>query len=209
MATSRNTDTDTGAPGVRRRGPELERAILDAALEQLGSVGWTSLTMEGVATRARTGKAAVYRRWPSKGDLVADALRAALPDPEGPPDRGSLREDLIELGVRLLRAMYSPGGCALRALIDECDRTEAERFIGIILGRAVEPGKRMIGEVVRRGIARGEVRPDAEEGECLVADVMPALMLYRHKVTGAPVAESDITEIVDRVMMPLLGPRTG
>ncbi|HZG05266.1 MAG TPA: TetR/AcrR family transcriptional regulator [Streptomyces sp.] len=205
MATSRNTGT--GAPGVRRRGTELERAILDATLEQLGSVGWTGLTMEGVAARARTGKAAVYRRWPSKADLVADALRSGLPTPEEPPDCGSLREDLIQLCERLRAAMYSSSGCALRAVIDECDRTEAERFVEIIVGRVVEPGKRMIGEVVRRGIARGEVRADAT-GD-LVVDVVPALMMYRHKVTGAPLERSDVVGIVDQVMVPLLRPRTG
>ncbi|GAA2448420.1 TetR/AcrR family transcriptional regulator [Streptomyces macrosporus] len=203
MATSRNTDTD--APAVRRRGTELERAILDATLEQLGNVGWAGLTMEGVAARARTGKAAVYRRWHSKVDLVADALRAGLPDPEEAPDCGSLREDLIHLCVRLRDAMYSPTGCALRAVIDECDRTDAERFFGIIAGRVLEPGKRLIGEVVRRGVARGEVRADAT-GD-LVVDVLPAMLMYRHKVTGASLEESDLIDIVDQVMMPLLGPR--
>ncbi|CAM5724390.1 hypothetical protein SVIOM342S_03175 [Streptomyces violaceorubidus] len=64
----------------RRRGAVLERAILEAALDQLGTVGWNGLTMEGVAAGAQTGKAAVYRRWPSKEDLVADALRSGLPD---------------------------------------------------------------------------------------------------------------------------------
>jgi AcrR family transcriptional regulator len=205
MATSRNAET--GAPGARRRGPELERAILDATLEQLGSVGWTGLTMEGVAARARTGKAAVYRRWPSKSELVADALRAALPGPQELPDRGSLREDLVQLCGRMREAMYSPSGCALRAVLDECDRTEAERFIGLIVGRVLEPGKRMIGEVVRRGIERGEVRPDAT-GD-LIVDVVPAIMMYRHKTAGAPLEESDIVDVVDQVMMPLLSPRTG
>lgn len=64
----------------------LERAILDAALEQLSTVGWNGLTMEGVAAGAQTGKAAVYRRWPSKEDLVADALEAGLPRFEEVPD---------------------------------------------------------------------------------------------------------------------------
>ncbi len=75
----------------------LERAILDAALEQLSTVGWNGLTMEGVAAGAQTGKAAVYRRWPSKEDLVADALRAGLPRFDSAPDLGSVREDLLEL----------------------------------------------------------------------------------------------------------------
>ena len=75
----------------------LERAILEAALEQLSTVGWNGLTMEGVAAGAQTGKAAVYRRWPSKEDLVADALQAGLPRLEQAPDTGSVREDLLAL----------------------------------------------------------------------------------------------------------------
>lgn len=80
MVTSRSAATARPRTVVsRRRGPVLERAILDAALEQLSTVGWNGLTMEGVAAQAQTGKAAVYRRWPSKEDLVADALAAGLP----------------------------------------------------------------------------------------------------------------------------------
>lgn len=194
-------------PAIRRRGAELERAILDATLEQLGTHGWTGLTMEGVAAKARTGKAAVYRRWPTKGDLVADALRAGLPETGLPPDHGDLREDLIEMCSRMLDAMYSRSGNALRAILDECDRPEAERFHELVMGGVVEPGKRLIGDIVRRGIERGEVREDAT-GE-LVVDVAPAMMMYRHKVTGSPLGESDIAEMVDQVMLPLLAPRTG
>lgn len=88
----------------RRRGPVLERAILDAALEQLSTVGWGGLTMEGVAAGARTGKAAVYRRWPSKEDLVADALEAGLPSLE--------TRRITEVSVRT--SITSPAGCGRR-----------------------------------------------------------------------------------------------
>ncbi|MEC4015857.1 TetR/AcrR family transcriptional regulator [Streptomyces sp. H27-D2] len=207
MATSRRTAHDSTPVSLRRRGPVLEHAILDAALEQLASVGWTGLTMEGVAARAQTGKAAVYRRWSSKGDLVADALRAGLPEVTEPPDQGCLRADLIELCGRMREAMYSRSGHALRAVLDECDRTEAERFVELILGGVVEPGKRLMAEVVRRGIERGEVRADAT-GELLV-DVLPAMMMYRHKMTGADLREHDLLEVIDQVMLPLLSPRSG
>ena len=79
--------------------------------------------MEGVAAGARTGKAAVYRRWPSKEDLVADALRAGLPRLEAAPDRGSVREDLLVLCRRARDAMFSQSGLAVRAVVHECDAT--------------------------------------------------------------------------------------
>ena len=86
MVTSRWTTAPAPTVSPRRRGAVLERAILDAALEQLSTVGWSGLTMEGVAAGAQTGKAAVYRRWPSKEDLVADALQAGLPRFEEAPE---------------------------------------------------------------------------------------------------------------------------
>jgi AcrR family transcriptional regulator len=186
----------------RRRGPVLERAILEAALDQLSTVGWGGLTMEGIAARAQTGKAAVYRRWPSKHALVVDALYCVLPDVGDVPDLGSLREDLLFLVQRMREAMYSQGGLAIRSVLDECDHSAAESFIGLIVRGVIEPGKRLILEVVQRGIARGEVRADAT-GD-IVADVVPALMMYRAKLGGRDICERDLIEVVDQVMLPLL-----
>jgi AcrR family transcriptional regulator len=193
----------TGKPAaLRRRGAVLERAILEAALDQLSTVGWGGLTMEGIAASAQTGKAAVYRRWPSKHALVADALYTALPDVGDVPDLGGLREDLLHLVLRMREAMYSQGGLAIRSVLDECDHSAAEPFVDLIVRGVIEPGKRLILEVVRRGIARGEVRADAT-GD-IVADVVPALMMYRAKLGGRDICERDLIEVVDQVMMPLL-----
>lgn len=199
---------DAGGPVkpvvLRRRGSVLERAILDAALEQLGTVGWAGLTMEGIAAGAQTGKAAVYRRWPSKQALVADALKVSLPEVGEVPDLGSLREDLLSLAQRMRDAMYSPAGLALRSVLDESDAESAHLFQELILGRVVEPGQQLIKDLVRRGIERGDVRPDATAD--IVADVVPALMLYRAKVGGREITEADLIETVDQVMIPLLRP---
>ncbi|MBA2950737.1 TetR/AcrR family transcriptional regulator [Streptomyces himalayensis] len=211
MVTSRWTaapaQAASPATSLRRRGPVLERAILEAALDQLGTVGWNGLTMEGVAAAAQTGKAAVYRRWPSKEDLVADALQAGLSTLDAPPDRGSVREDLLELCREVREAMYSPPGFALRSIIHECDGAAAERFHGVILEGVVEPTVGLIKEVVRRGVERGEVRSGAVDD--YVCDVIPAMMMYRSKMCGSEWGERDIEEMIDRVMMPLLRPDGG
>src|SRR3954467_1186202 len=131
MVTSRWTAAPAQAASLRRRGAVLERAILDAALEQLSTVGWNGLTMEGVAAGAQTGKAAVYRRWPSKEDLVADALQSGLPRLDSAPDLGSVREDLLALCQLVRDAMYSRPGFALRSVLHECDSATAERFHGV------------------------------------------------------------------------------
>jgi AcrR family transcriptional regulator len=198
---------ETPPVSLRRRGPVLERAILDAALEQLSTVGWSGLTMEGVAAGAQTGKAAVYRRWPSKEDLVADALQAGLPILDVAADHGSIREDLFRLCLRVRDAMYSRSGFALRSVLYECDIATAERFHGVIVRGVIEPSNRLFREVVRRGVARGDVRPDVT-GD-LVFDVIPGLMMYRSKVCGSEWPDGDIADMIDQVMVPLLRPSNG
>ncbi|MFG2881679.1 TetR/AcrR family transcriptional regulator [Streptomyces sp. NPDC048297] len=204
MDTSRWSAAPARTASPRRRGAVLERAILDAALEQLSTVGWKGLTMEGVAAGAQTGKAAVYRRWPSKEDLVADALEAGLPRVEGVPDLGSVREDLLALCRVARDAMYSRPGFALRAVIHECDPMQAERFHGVIFEGVVEPTIKLIREVVTRGIERGEVRRDAADG--YVFDVVPAMMMYRSKMCTSEWSDKDLEEMIDRLMLPLLRP---
>ncbi|MEU6381527.1 TetR/AcrR family transcriptional regulator [Streptomyces sp. NPDC046909] len=202
MVTSRWTAAPAQAASLRRRGAVLERAILDAALEQLSTVGWKGLTMEGVAAGAQTGKAAVYRRWPSKEDLVADALQAGLPIIETAPDLGSVREDLLELCRQAREAMYSRPGFALRAVIHECDPMQAERFHSVIFDGVVEPTIRLLHEVITRGIERNEVRPDAANS--YVFDAIPAMMMYRSKVCGSEWGDRDLEEMIDQLMVPLL-----
>jgi AcrR family transcriptional regulator len=188
----------------RRRGAVLERAILDAALEQLGTVGWNGLTMEGVAAGAQTGKAAVYRRWPSKEDLVADALRSGLPSYDNVPDLGSVRDDLLALCRRARDAMFSRPGFALRAVLHECDTMQAERFHAVIFEGVIEPTIKMLREVITRGIERGEVREEAANS--YVFDAVPAMMMYRSKVCGSEWTDQEIEEMIDRLMVPLLRP---
>ncbi|MCX4577981.1 TetR/AcrR family transcriptional regulator [Streptomyces sp. NBC_01571] len=202
MVTSRWTAAPAQAASLRRRGAVLERAILEATLEQLSTVGWSGLTMEGVAARAQTGKAAVYRRWPSKEDLVADALKAGLPSLTEAPDLGSVREDLLELCRLVREAMYSQPGFALRSVLHECDVAQAERFHGVILGGVIEPTTHLLQDIVHRGIERGEVRPDA--ANAYVFDAIPAMMMYRSKVCASEWGERDLEEMIDQLMVPLL-----
>ncbi|MET9784574.1 TetR/AcrR family transcriptional regulator [Streptomyces canus] len=202
MVTSRWTAAPAQAASLRRRGAVLERAILDAALEQLSTVGWNGLTMEGVAAGAQTGKAAVYRRWPSKEDLVADALRAGLPRFEEAPDLGGVREDLLELCRQAREAMFSRPGFALRSVIHECDQAQAERFHAVIFNGVVEPSVRLLREIITRGIGRGEVRPDAAND--YVFDAIPAMMMYRSKMRGSEWGDRDVEEMIDQFLLPLL-----
>ncbi|MEV2251993.1 TetR/AcrR family transcriptional regulator [Streptomyces sp. NPDC050147] len=202
MVTSRWSAAAAQTASLRRRGPVLERAILEATLEQLSTVGWAGLTMEGVAAGAQTGKAAVYRRWPSKEDLVVDALQAGLPKLDSAPDCGGVREDLVQLCRQMREAMFSRPGFALRAVLHECDSVTAERFHGVIFDGVIGPSVELIREVVRRGVERGEVR--AEATNSFVCDVIPAMMMYRSKVCGSEWGDEEFAELIDQVMVPLL-----
>ncbi len=188
--------------GRRRRGEQLEHAIFDAVIFELAAAGYDGLTMEGVACRARTGKAALYRRWSSKDDLVVDALHYKLPPLGDPPDTGSVRDDLVECLSRMAQSINSPAGCAVQSLMgnQQCD-PEMTRTVH---DRVIQPRKQMLLETLRRGAARGEVRPGAVT--MLVAEVGPAMVYQRYVTDGPPITRQIVEGIVDQVVMPMLRP---
>lgn len=192
----------SGAGPLRRRGKALEAAIFEATLEQLTSCGYARLTMEGVAGAAQTGKAALYRRWASKEQLVLDALDTSLPPAADIPDRGAVRTELEELLQGLYEAVQSPAGCAVRALMGEVDGEPARTFMAFLGARVLAPAKESVMVILGRGAARGEVRPAAVTP--LVADVAPALLLYRMKLSGGTLPAGFPAEIVDTVLMPMV-----
>jgi len=147
-----------GAP-TRRRGDALERAIYDAVFHQLQTVGYSRLTMEGVAGCAQTGKAALYRRWAGKDDLVVDAIDHALPSLADLPDHGDVREDLLDLLRRMAAMVNSPTGCALQCLLAQADRDH--QFSVLLHERVLAPRKGSFLAVLRRAADRGQVRPEA------------------------------------------------
>ncbi len=191
---------------MRRRGRELEEAIFEATLDQLTSGGYARLTMEGVAAAARTGKAALYRRWASKVELVIDALEATLPPPTDIPDLGSARSELLLLIDRFTAALESRAGSAMHALMNELDHDQAQAqvFRDFVVDRVVDPTKAATLEILRRGEARGDVRPGAANS--MTADVAPAMLMYRMKVCGggAGLAPDFCAELVDEVLLPMV-----
>ncbi|MFD3806698.1 TetR-like C-terminal domain-containing protein [Streptomyces sp. NPDC058611] len=86
--------------------------------------------------------------------------------------------------------VHSFAGQALRSVLHECDRAYAERFHEVVRSGLHEPAQRLIGELVERGIKRGDVRADAMGP--FVVDVIPAVMTYRTKVCGSEREDRDI-----------------
>ncbi|MER6298875.1 TetR-like C-terminal domain-containing protein [Kitasatospora sp. NPDC001539] len=180
----------------------MENAIFEAALDQLTSGGYARLTMEGVAAAARTGKAALYRRWASKMELVIDALDSTLPRPHGVPDLGSARAELLHLVELFTDAIGSRAGAALHVLMGELSQQQAEVCKDFIVQRVMEPTKDAILDILRRGAERGDVRPGAVSP--LVADVIPAMLLYRVKIHDREMAPDFAARLMDDVLVPLI-----
>jgi AcrR family transcriptional regulator len=111
-------------PRQRRRGDELEAALLDAAWDELVEVGFARLTMESVAARARTGVAVLYRRWPGQDALTMAAIaHYGGNHPVEIPDTGSLRGDMLALPGGVNGTRYSFTGVVTAAFSGLLTRT--------------------------------------------------------------------------------------
>jgi AcrR family transcriptional regulator len=185
---------------TRRRGAALEGAILEAVLAELAEAGYARLSVERVAERAGASKASLYRRWPSKVELVMDAVYHVLPDAGSPPDTGSLRGDLLAVLRSVAEHLAGPAGQALGGVLSDAlgDPEKARRVRSYARGS----GRAGMREVVRRGVDRGEVNPAAITERRLESG---HAMLRHHFITqGVPIPDHVIVEIVDEVMIPLL-----
>lgn len=200
--------TDPDAPGCarRKRGTELEDAIREAAFAELTEVGYAALSVEAVAARARTGKASIYRRWPTKADLVLDSLCAVLPTPQTcglTPELGddvTTADALRMLARAIAGVLNSPAGHAMRAV--KCESTADPALARAVDERFQAPRREALLGLLRRGVTRGEVRPEAV---CeLVADVVPAVLMHRVIMQREQVTERDIEDIVERIFIPLV-----
>lgn len=148
------------SPG-RPRSEQANRAILDAARELLVEEGFTRLRLEHVAARAGVGKATIYRRWPSKEALtLAVVLESAAPHLDI-ADVGDTRAELRAAARNPLDAIIAtPWGPVIRAMLSQIAGNPA---IGDPFRASVVARRRAeIGRVIERGIARGDLRPDAD-----------------------------------------------
>lgn len=183
---------------TRRRGAELERAILDAAVAELTENGYAGLTMDAVARRAGTNKNAVYRRWPHRAALGVAAYRRLAVARLEAPDTGTLRGDVLALLRRVNQDVGSPRGEILRDLLAGVGQADllAE------LRQDLDGGGVWLA-LLERAAARGEVRPAALTAR--VATVAITLLRNEYVTRGlAPVADDVLVEIVDEVYLPLV-----
>lgn len=184
---------------TRRRGQELEDALLDAAYAELIEGGLAAFTLDGVATRAQTSRPVLHRRWPTREELVVAAIRHHDERHRPPiPDTGTLRGDLIAVlkGANQHRMqLIAPVLAQLSGVFLETGRTPAELRRELIGDRVTSDDV-----IIQRAVDRGEIEPVTPRVAALAFD------LFRHEVlmTQAPVPDEVIEEIVDAIALPVL-----
>ncbi|MFD5225886.1 TetR/AcrR family transcriptional regulator [Microbacterium sp. NPDC058342] len=183
----------------RRRGEELERAILQAAAEQLSSSGYAGMTMDSVARRAGTNKNAIYRRWPQRVDLAVDAYARLADAADTTVPDGSLRDGALELLRRANATWSSPHGAILRDLFAAASDDPA------LLARLRRHAA--AGSVTDTWLQLLERAGDADAGAVhpRVAALPMTLLRGEYALRGVPgVPDEVLVEIVDEIFLPLV-----
>ena len=165
----------TRAPG-RPRSEQARLAILRSTLQVLGENGFSALTIEDVAERARVGKATVYRWWPNKGALIADAFASSTTHKLRFPDTGSLQTDMSRQMRQLVKILCSRRGRIVSAILaaGQSDRD----LIAAFRERFLWPRRREAYATLRRGIRRGELRKDVDQDLLLDSLYGPIYMRF-------------------------------
>ena len=181
----------------RPKDARADRAILETTLELIAERGAHAFRTEDVAARAGVGKGAIYRRYRSKEELVTAAVAALVREEIAVPDTGSTRGDLLALireAVELYRSSL-PGRLMPKLIGAMADNPE--------LARAVRDGflavrRSALSEVLRRGVERGDLRPDLDLE--LALDVLGGPLFYRLLVTGGPLDEQLAEGVADLIL---------
>ncbi|MCD0444575.1 TetR/AcrR family transcriptional regulator [Glycomyces sp. A-F 0318] len=196
----------TESTAGRRRGDDLERAIFEAALEELAEVGYANLRMEAVAARAKAGKASLYKRWPDRAHLIRAAARykATAIDTAFEPS-GAVRDDMERVMRRIAENQNGPGGEVLRGWVGELRPTSDEEEAEKVREAIEQPRIRVFAKILEAGIANGTVRPEALHPR--IVNLAPSMLTQHFLMKGRPASESVIAEMLDEIVMPLIRAR--
>jgi AcrR family transcriptional regulator len=199
----------TGRERVRARKParldrSLDGAILEAALAGVAELGYDRLSMDDIASRAGVGKAAIYRRWPSKAVVVADAIahwRRQL-GPVEPPGTGSLRGD-IEALVAAVPDIDDAAYSTIQVIVGVATAAMHNPVLAAALDDLVLSRPRhVVRGVLDQAVARGEI-PSGRDLS-LIPDVVLGLNVLR-VLTGRPIDRVYVRRVLEDVILPLVG----
>jgi AcrR family transcriptional regulator len=189
------TDSTSVPRAGRRRDPEVDEAILDAALDLFQQDGYRGVTIEGVAGRAGVGKASVYRRYPTRAALIVDAARERLCLIHDLVDTGDLRADLRALMEPLIERLRGPQGPMLVAFM--CERTRDPELSAEWERSVVGRKREHIRQLIVSAMERGDLPPDTDVE--LTAE-LPSAVIWHHALNALPIDRALADRILDHIL---------
>jgi AcrR family transcriptional regulator len=192
------TQTADPAAGSSPWSPR-ESELLAVTLQLLQEHGYDGLTVDAVAAKARASKATVYRRWPSKAELVLAAFMEGIRQVAVPPETGALRGDLLRLGEMICIQGQQHAG-TIRAVLVEISRNPA--LNDVMQHQFIEQRKALMDHILAQAVDRGEIDQAAINDE--LWDLLPHYLIFRSIISGPPPTEQTVEALVDEVIVPSL-----
>lgn len=190
----RSSDVDADCPWSPR-----EAQLLAVTLELLQEHGYDRLTLDAVATTAHASKATLYRRWPTKAELVMAAFVEGTRQVAVDPDTGTLRGDLLNLGESICAHVSAHAG-TIRAVAVETSRSA--ELEAMMQEQFLDQRKALMSDVLARAVDRGEIDASAITED--LWDVLPGYLIYRSVLTGRAPSSRTVQDLVDNVLIPSL-----
>ncbi|MCW2651370.1 MAG: TetR family transcriptional regulator [Mycobacterium sp.] len=181
-----------------------ETEMLTVTLRLLQQHGYDRLTVDAVAATARASKATVYRRWPSKAELVLAAFIEGIRQVVVPPDTGTLRGDLLKLG-ELVSQQARQHASTIRAVLVEVSRNPA--LNDAMQHQFLDHRKALVQHILQQAVDRGEIAGAAICDE--LWDLLPGYLIFRSIIPGRPPTRHTVRALVDDVLIPSLTRPTG
>ena len=193
------TTDDAPRVGDQRPGGRAARVradVLAATVELLDQVGYDDLSFDEVARRAGVHRTTVYRRWPTKPELVADATNVHSDEHVPVPDSGSLRADLRALAASVAANVSTPGGARRSRSIVAAAATSEQLAddVSNLMRRRVDLTK----VIVERATERGEVSDHIDPA--LVIEAVVAPIWFRLLLSGEVIDDEFLDGVVDLAM---------
>jgi AcrR family transcriptional regulator len=176
-----------------------EIELLEVTLQLLQQHGYVGLTVDAVAAAARASKATVYRRWPSKAELVVAAFIESMRQVGTPPDTGTLRGDLLALG-EVICGQARQHASTIRAVLFELWQNPALQEV--LQQQFLDQRKAGIEHLQLKAMSRGEMQANAMSDE--LWDLLPGYLIFRSIIPGRPATKRTVQALVDDVIIPAL-----
>jgi AcrR family transcriptional regulator len=178
--------------------------LLAVTLRLLQEHGYDRLTLDAVASAARASKATVYRRWPSKAELVLAAFIEGVRQVAVPPETGSLRGDLLRLGDLVCQEAHEHAS-TIRAVLVEVSRNPA--LNDVMQHQFIDQRQALIRHVLQQAVDRGEIADAAITDE--LWDLLPGYLIFRSMIPNRPPTRHTVEALVDDVIIPALTRSSG